>query len=162
MSQRNLKGTVCSGSHSRLHCTFICKSCGGDYRQCDCETVNHQLRPNKRQRNAEARDTDSEHNNKELQKRCDSLLKDHERLAQAFRNQLANYQGESVRELEQMCRKSLRSYMPLMSTMRREGQLLPLKFDQRFYECSFTCNKNGSFKSHHVFKSQWPIIKINW
>ena len=235
--------------------------------------------PIKRQRNAEARETDSEHNNKELQKRYDSLLKDHERLAQAFRNQekeikllgqqleekkkeyeeaandakelanlvqtkceaiktlekrlveakkpiaslkqelqssrnsssvrepqhpdppqqqstgvsnhslssihsryhkvlqtmkdnncsmanayrlsgcprstlrdfiaiaelkkvdsrafeivLANYQGESVRELEQICRKSLRHYMPLMSIMRREGQLLPLKFDQRFYE----------------------------
>ena len=92
MSQRNLKCTVCSGSHSRLHCTFICKSCGGDYRQCECETVNRQSRPNKRQRNAEARETDSVttkelRNNKELQKRYDSLLKDHERLAQAFRNQ---------------------------------------------------------------------------
>ena len=52
----------------------------------------------------------------------------------AFEIALANYQGESVRELEQMCRKSLRRYMPLMSTMRHEGQLLPLKFDQRFYE----------------------------
>ena len=31
--------------------------------------------------------TYSERNNKELQKRYDSLLKDHERLAQAFRNQ---------------------------------------------------------------------------
>ena len=39
---------------------------------------------------------------------------------------LASYQGESVRELEQMRRKSLRRYMPLMSTMRREEQLLPL------------------------------------
>ena len=48
----------------------------------------------------------------------------------AFEIVLANYQGESVRELEQMCRKSLRRYMPLMSTMRHEGQLLPLKFDQ--------------------------------
>ena len=75
--------------------------------------------------------------------------------SRAFEIALANYQGESVRELEQMCRKSLRRNMPLMSTMRREGQLLPLKFDQRFYEWSFTCNKNG-------FKSQWPIIKINW
>ena len=73
--------------HSRLHCTFICKSCGGHYHQCECETVNRQSRPNKRQRNAEARETDSECNNKERQKRYDSLLKDHERLAQAFRNQ---------------------------------------------------------------------------
>ena len=82
--------------------------------------------------------------------------------SRAFEIVLANYQGESVRELEQICRKSLRRNMPLMSTMRREGQLLPLKFDQRFYEWSFTRNKNGSFRSHHVFKSQWPIIKINW
>ena len=52
----------------------------------------------------------------------------------AFESALANYQGESVRELEQTCRKSLRRYMPLTSTMRREGQLLPLKFEQRFYE----------------------------
>ena len=87
MSQRNLKCTVCSCSHSRLRCTFICKSCGGDYRQCECETVNRQSRPNKRRRNAEALETDSERSNKELQKRYDSLLKDHERLAQAFRNQ---------------------------------------------------------------------------
>ena len=54
--------------------------------------------------------------------------------SRAFEIALANYQGESVRELEKMCRKSLGRYMPLMSTMRREGQLLPLKFDQRFYE----------------------------
>ena len=100
MSQRNLKCTVCSGSHSRLHCTFICKSCGGDYRQCECETV-------KRQRNAEARETDSVTtkelcNNKELQKRYDSLLKDHERLAQAFRNQEKETQllGQQLEEKE--------------------------------------------------------------
>ena len=54
--------------------------------------------------------------------------------SRAFEIVLANYQGESVRELEQICRKSLRRYMPLMSTMRGEWQLLPLKFDQRFYE----------------------------
>ena len=54
--------------------------------------------------------------------------------SRAFEIALANYQGESVRELEKMCRKSLGRYMPLMSTMRREGQLLRLKFDQRFYE----------------------------
>ena len=81
--------------------------------------------------------------------------------SRAFEIALANYQGESVRELEQMCSKSLRRYMPLMSTMCREGQLLPLKFDQRFYEWSFTCNKNSSCRSHHVLKSQWPIIKID-
>ena len=54
--------------------------------------------------------------------------------SRAFEIVLANYQGESVRELEKMCRKSLRLYMPLVSTMRHEGQLFPLKFDQRFYE----------------------------
>ena len=54
--------------------------------------------------------------------------------SRAFEIALASYQGESVREIEKMCRKSLGGYMPLMSTMRREGQLLPLKFDQRFYE----------------------------
>lgn len=54
--------------------------------------------------------------------------------SRAFEIALANYQGESVRELEQMCRKSLGHYMLLMSTMRHKGQLLPLKFDQRFYE----------------------------
>ena len=47
----------------------------------------------------------------------------------AFEVALPNYQGESVSELEQMCRKSLRRHMPFASTMRREGQLLPLKFD---------------------------------
>ena len=51
--------------------------------------------------------------------------------SRAFEIVLANYLGESVRELEQMCRKSLRRYMPLMSTMCREGQLLPLKFTEK-------------------------------
>ena len=51
--------------------------------------------------------------------------------SRAFEIALANYQGESVRELEQMCRKSLRRYMPLMSTMCHEGQLLPLKFAEK-------------------------------
>ena len=108
MSQRNLKCTVCSGSHSWLHCTFICKSCGGNYRQCECETVIRQSRPNKRQRNAEARETDSERNNKELQKRYDSLLKDDKRLAQAFRNQeqetklLAQQLVEKEKEYEEV------------------------------------------------------------
>ena len=51
--------------------------------------------------------------------------------SRAFEIALANYLGESVRELEQMCRKSLRRYMPLMSTMCREGQLLPLKFAEK-------------------------------
>ena len=54
--------------------------------------------------------------------------------SRVFEIALTSYQGESVRELEKMCRKSLGRYMLLMSTMRREGQLLPLKFDQRFYE----------------------------
>ena len=43
--------------------------------------------------------------------------------SRAFEIALASYQGESVRELEKMCRKSLGRYMPLMSTMRREGQV---------------------------------------
>ena len=40
----------------------------------------------------------------------------------------------SVRALEVVCRKRLRRYIPVMNNMRREGQLLPLKFDPRFYE----------------------------
>ena len=40
----------------------------------------------------------------------------------------------SVQQLEQACRKRLRRYQPMMDAMRRESRLLPLKFDQRFYE----------------------------
>ena len=39
----------------------------------------------------------------------------------------------SVKELEAACRRRLRSYLPVMANLRREGKLLPLKFDQRFY-----------------------------
>jgi acetylornithine/succinyldiaminopimelate/putrescine aminotransferase len=47
---------------------------------------------------------------------------------------LRDQQVNSVRELEAICRQRLRRYIPVMDNMRREGQLLPLKFDQRFYE----------------------------
>ena len=40
----------------------------------------------------------------------------------------------SVRDLEVVCRKRLRRYIPVMNNMRREGQLLPMKFEARFYE----------------------------
>ena len=40
----------------------------------------------------------------------------------------------SVQDLEVVCRKRLRCYIPVMSNMRREGQLLPMKFEARFYE----------------------------
>ena len=39
----------------------------------------------------------------------------------------------SVKELEATCRRRLRSYLPVMANLRREGKLLPLKFDERFY-----------------------------
>ena len=38
--------------------------------------------------------------------------------------------GESVKELEAICRRHLRRYVPMMNNMRREGKLLPLKFDE--------------------------------
>ena len=43
-------------------------------------------------------------------------------------------QGGSVKELEVACRKRLRRHLPVMANMRREGKLLPLKFDERFYQ----------------------------
>ena len=44
------------------------------------------------------------------------------------------HQGVLVKELDVRCRKSLGRYMPVMSIMRRERQLLQiLKFDERFY-----------------------------
>ena len=47
---------------------------------------------------------------------------------------IRDMQGGSVKELEAVCRKCLRRYIPVMANMRREGRLLPLKFDERFYE----------------------------
>ena len=47
---------------------------------------------------------------------------------------LCNQEVKSVRDLEVVCCKRLRRYIPVMSNMRREGQLLPMKFEARFYE----------------------------
>ena len=47
---------------------------------------------------------------------------------------LHNQEVKSVRDLEVVCRKRLRCYIPVMINMRREGQLLPMKFEARFYE----------------------------
>ena len=47
---------------------------------------------------------------------------------------IRDLQGGSVKELEVVCRKRLWWYIPVMANMRREGKLLPLKFDNRFYE----------------------------
>lgn len=47
---------------------------------------------------------------------------------------LRDQEVQSVRDLEVACRKRLRRYIPVMSNMRREGQLLPMKFAARFYE----------------------------
>ena len=40
----------------------------------------------------------------------------------------------SVKELEAICRTRLGRYLPVLANLRREGKLLPLKFDERFYE----------------------------
>ena len=40
----------------------------------------------------------------------------------------------SVKDLETVCRRRLRRHLPAKANMRREGQLLPLKFDDRFYD----------------------------
>ena len=47
---------------------------------------------------------------------------------------LRDQEATSVRDLEVVCRKRLQRYIPVMSNMRREGQLLPMKFEARFYE----------------------------
>ncbi|CAH3114361.1 unnamed protein product, partial [Pocillopora meandrina] len=47
---------------------------------------------------------------------------------------LRDQEVQSVRDLEVACRKRLRRYIPVMNNMRREGQLLPMKFAARFYE----------------------------
>ena len=45
-----------------------------------------------------------------------------------------NVQGSSVKELEAVCKKLLRRHLPVMANMRKEGKLLPLKFEEGFYE----------------------------
>lgn len=40
----------------------------------------------------------------------------------------------SVKQLELACCRRLQQYLPLLTTMQREGRLLPLTFDPRFYE----------------------------
>ena len=46
---------------------------------------------------------------------------------------IRNHAG-SVKELEVTCRTRLWRYLSVMANLRREGKLLPLKFDERFYE----------------------------
>ena len=47
---------------------------------------------------------------------------------------LHDQEVKSVQDLEVVCHKRLWRYIPVMSSMRREGQLLPMKFEARFYE----------------------------
>ena len=47
---------------------------------------------------------------------------------------LSDWQSGSVRELETACRRRLKCYLPVVADMQREGKLLPLKFDDRFYD----------------------------
>ena len=47
---------------------------------------------------------------------------------------LHNQEVKSVRDLEVVCCKRLQCYILVMINMRREGQLLPMKFEARFYE----------------------------
>lgn len=47
---------------------------------------------------------------------------------------LRDQQVASVKQLEALCRRRLCRFIPVMENMRREGKLLPMKFDQRFYE----------------------------
>ena len=47
---------------------------------------------------------------------------------------LRDQQVTSVKQLEAVCRRQLRRFIPVMENMRREGKLLPLTFNQRFYE----------------------------
>ena len=47
---------------------------------------------------------------------------------------LHDQEVKSVRDLEVVCCKRLQCYILVMINMRREGQLLPMKFEARFYE----------------------------
>ena len=47
---------------------------------------------------------------------------------------LRDQEVKSVRDLEVVYRKRLRRYIMVMNNMRREGKLLPMKFEARFYE----------------------------
>ena len=47
---------------------------------------------------------------------------------------LRDQEVKSVRDLEVVYRKRLRRYIMVMINMRREGKLLPMKFEARFYE----------------------------
>ena len=47
---------------------------------------------------------------------------------------IRNVQGSSVKELEAVCKKRLQCHLPVMANMRKETKLLPLTFEERFYE----------------------------
>ena len=47
---------------------------------------------------------------------------------------LLDWRSGSVRELEGACRRRLKCYLPVVADMQREGKLLPLKFDDWFYD----------------------------
>ena len=63
-------------------------------------------------------------------------------------------QSASVKDLEAVCRRRLRRYIPVMANMRREGKLLPLKFDEQFYEENYKRALLGATKFAKVNDQQ--------
>ena len=57
----------------------------------------------------------------------------HEIMDHREHNRVIRDHAGSVKELEATCRRRLWSYLPVMANLPREGKLLPLKFDERFY-----------------------------
>ena len=47
---------------------------------------------------------------------------------------LSDWRSGFVTELEAACRRRLKRHLPVVADMRREGKLLSLKFDERFYD----------------------------
>lgn len=96
MSQRTLKCTVCGGDHSIFHCENKCGVCHGDNRQCSCSE-----RPQpKKKKTAKSSSSTADNSHNELRKMYEALLKDHERVGQAFKNQQAQNQ-ELAQELDE-------------------------------------------------------------
>ena len=148
MAHRILKCTVCGGDHSIFLCENKCGVCHGDNRKCSCS----EQPPSKKKKSRKQKQSSGDQQSvADLRKLYDNLQKEHERVGSAFQNlkdqneELARDLAErehdrvirdhagSVKELEATCRRRLRRYLPVMANLRREGKLLPLKFDERFY-----------------------------
>ena len=120
MSERILKCTVCGGDHSIFHCENKCGVCNGDNQQCSCtnQPQNKRKKTAKQQKQSSQSD-DAALSYNDLRKLYENLLKEHERVGQAFQTQQT--QNEVLAEA---LAKKEKDAEELADLMRNKGEVI--------------------------------------